>query len=90
VGLELSTLEVGTSRLSLTATLADVKGACVVNEQRRMEPVFTKKRSSRLDILVRETTKGQGVIHCDAKQGRLKKGTEMKWIVEGQLHTHQP
>lgn len=82
VGLKLEAVEIGPNRVALTATLDDVRGSGIVTEQKRMDPVFTKKRTSRLDILVREMPKGQGVIHCDAKQGGLKKGTQMRWVVE--------
>lgn len=89
IGLTLDALEVGSDRIVLTATLDSVRGSCIVDEQKRIDPVFTGRRSSRLDILVREMPKGQGVIHCDAKQGRLKKGTQMKWISESRQSQDQ-
>jgi hypothetical protein len=45
-------------------------------------PTFSKKRSARMDILVRETPKGQGILHWDARRPQTPKGLRMKWRVE--------
>ena len=35
-----------------------------------------------MDILVREIPRGQGVLQWDAKQGRIRKGLRMRWLVD--------
>ena len=83
VGLKFHTLEARGVKTPITATLDEVgKAAGLVREQKRMDPVFTKRRSTRFDILVRETPKGQGVLHWEAKHPRMKKGLDMRWVIE--------
>lgn len=83
VGLKFHTLEARGAKTTFTATLDEVgRSSGLVREQKRMDPVFTKRRSTRFDILVRETPKGQGVLHWDAKHPRVKKGLGMRWVIE--------
>lgn len=83
VGLRFHTLEARGAKTAFTATMDDVgRAAGLVREQKRMDPVFTKRRTTRFDILVRETPKGQGVLHWEAKHPRVKKGLDMRWVIE--------
>lgn len=81
VGLELHTLQLGDSRVELFATLQDAGPAAgLLRQTRRMDPVFTRKRTTRFDILVREKPKGEGVLHWDARHPRIRKGLKMRWV----------
>jgi hypothetical protein len=83
VAFEFQTLEAPEGKANFTATMAQVdKAAGLVQQSKRMDPVFTKRRQTRFDILVRETPKGQGVVQWDAKRSAMKRGLKMKWVVD--------
>jgi hypothetical protein len=83
IGLEFHQLRSPEGVAQFTATMIDAGGSGgIVKQSKRMDPVFTKKREARFDILVRETPKGQGVLHYEARRGVLKRGTRMKWVVD--------
>lgn len=83
IGLEFHQLRSPEGIAQFTATMIDAGGSAgIVKQSKRMDPVFTKKREMRFDILVRETPKGQGVLHYEARRGVLKRGTKMKWVVD--------
>jgi len=84
VGLEFHTLEIGSSKIDFSATMQDAGPASgLLKQQKRMDPVFTRKRNMRFDILVREKPRGEGVLHWDAKNPRIKRGLKMRWITGG-------
>jgi hypothetical protein len=83
VGLEPASVKLGENQLDLSATMYDAGPETgLVRQSRRFMPTFTRKRSTRMDILVRETPKGQGVLHWDARRSQIPKGLKMKWRVE--------
>ena len=54
----------------------------LLRQAKRLDPTFTRQRKAKMDILVREVPRGQGVLHWDAKHGRIRKGFRMRWLVE--------
>ena len=67
----------------LAARLRDTGGgAGLIREEKRLMPEFTKKRTNRFSVLVRETGPEQAVLYWDAKSPRIKKGFRMRWLTE--------
>jgi hypothetical protein len=69
----------------LTATMQEVSSAPgLIKEARRLNPTFTRKRSPRMEILVREQQKGEGILHWDARKPKIGRGLRMLWRTETQ------
>jgi hypothetical protein len=82
IALEFHTLETSPRRYEYSATMADAGPATgLIRQARRLNPTFTRQRKARMDILVREVPRGQGVLHWEAKHGRIRKGFRMRWLV---------
>jgi hypothetical protein len=80
VGVEFHTLKSGDTSYDFSATMQDAgPSAGLIKQTRRMDPVFTKRRQKRFDILVREKPRGEGVLHWDAKKPKVPKGLRMVW-----------
>ena len=83
VALEFHTLESSPIRYELSATMVEAGPASgLIKQAKRLNPTFTRERKARMDILVREIPRGQGVLQWDAKQGRIRKGLRMRWLVD--------
>jgi hypothetical protein len=83
VGISFHALEVGDQRLPFIATMEEAGPATgLLRQQKTLDPTFTKKRNARMDVLVRETRKGQGVLLWQAKREVIPRGLKMKWRVE--------
>lgn len=83
LALELNTFEHDGKQLPLRLTMTDAGPAAgLIREQKRMDPVFEKRRNARMDILVRKVEEGQGYIHWDARKGAIPRGLKTKWRVE--------
>jgi len=81
VGLEFHTLETSDTSFDLFATMQDAGPAPgLLLQAKRLDPVFTRKRTGRLDILVREKPRGEGILHWDAKHARIHRGLRMRWV----------
>jgi hypothetical protein len=81
VGMEFHTIELGGGKVDFFATLQDAGPASgLLRQAKRMDPVFSKKRNTRFDILVREKPRGEGVLHWDAKHAPIRRGLKMRWI----------
>ena len=81
VGLEFHTLETADTSFDLFATMQDAGPATgILPQAKRLDPVFTRKRTARLDILVREKPRGEGVLHWDAKRIPIRRGLKMRWL----------
>jgi hypothetical protein len=81
VGLEFHTLETGDTSFDLFATMQDAGPAPgILPQAKRLDPVFTRKRTARLDILVREKPRGEGILHWDAKHIPIRRGLKMRWM----------
>ncbi|MGH9672127.1 MAG: hypothetical protein ACRD44_03020 [Bryobacteraceae bacterium] len=84
VGLQFHALDAAGERLAFTATMEEAGPAAgLVREAKRMDPVFTKNRAPRFNILVREQHRGQGILHWEAKRPVIPRGFRMKWLVAG-------
>jgi hypothetical protein len=82
VGLAFESLEISGQTMALTLTMEDAgPHAGLIRQAKRMDPTFTKRRSPRLDILVREVQTGQGFLHWDARKGPIPRGLHTKWRV---------
>jgi hypothetical protein len=83
IGLELDTIRIADGELPVNAVLIDAgPESGLLRQSKRFMPTFTKRRNARMDILVRETPKGQGILHWDAKRPQVPKGLRMKWRIE--------
>ncbi len=83
VALEFDTLQTAAGPTSFTATMESAGPAAgLLRQEKRLNPTFTRRRSPRMDILVREHPRGQGVLHWEAKQPRIRRGLRMKWETE--------
>ncbi len=67
----------------LSARLRDTgSGAGLIRHERRLMPVFDKKKANRFSVLVRETGPEHAVLYWDAKHPRIAKGFRMRWLTE--------
>ena len=67
----------------LSARLRDTGGgAGLIRQERRLMPVFDKKKANRFSVLVRETGPERAVLYWDAKHPRIAKGFRMRWLTE--------
>ena len=83
IAFEFHTLESSQGRYEFSATMTDAGPATgLIRQAKRLNPTFTRQRKAKMDILVREVPRGQGVLHWDAKHGRIRKGFRMRWLVE--------
>lgn len=80
IAMELNSIEWTGGRAAIHATMEDASGQGVMRVQKAFMPTFDRnRRVPAMSILVREQHSGQGVIHWDAKQPRIRKGLRMKW-----------
>jgi hypothetical protein len=85
VGLYFDKLELSDRSFPFAGTMADAGPATgLLRQARRLDPKFTKRRTARMDILVREVQRGQGILLWDARRGAIPKGLRMKWRVDDQ------
>jgi hypothetical protein len=85
IGLEFETVEIGGRSLPLSATMEDAGPAPgLLRQSKRIDPEFTTRRTSRIDVLVREIQRGQGILEWDARRGALPRGLRMKWRLQGE------
>ncbi|MCU1273118.1 MAG: hypothetical protein JWO48_549 [Bryobacterales bacterium] len=81
VGLEFHTLETADGRVDFFATMQDagpVSG--LLRQAKHLDPVFTRKRTRRLDVLVSEKPRGEGILLWDAKHHQIRRGLKMRWV----------
>ncbi len=84
IGLEFGRIESGELRIALAATMQDAGPASgLIRQSRRLDPTFSARRTPRMDILVREVQRGQGILYWDARRGPLRHGLPMTWRVHG-------
>lgn len=80
---EFHTLDLAGRAAPFRATMVDAVGKGVMRVQKRFMPTFDKRRKAPvMSILVREQQAGQGVIHWDARQGKMPKNLRMKWEIQ--------
>jgi hypothetical protein len=82
IGIEFTKADIPDREIAFAATMIDAGPAAgLIRQSKRLEPTFTRKRTERLDILVREVQQGQGILTWDARRGPLPAGLKMKWRV---------
>lgn len=82
IGLQFDTVEVAGRTLPFAATMIDAGPAAgLLRQEKHLDPKFSTRRSARIDVLVREVQRGQGVLSWDARRGSIPKGLRMKWRV---------
>ncbi len=83
VALQFHSLETGDGSVAFSATMDEAGPAAgLMREQKSMNPVFTRNRAPRMNILVAETQRGQGILMWEAKRPRIPRGLRMKWMVD--------
>jgi len=83
VGLEFDTLTAGDRMIPLTATMDEAGPAAgLLRQSKHLNPTFTRRRADRIDMLVREVQRGQGILEWDAKHTPIPPGLRMKWRVQ--------
>ncbi len=83
IALEFNILETNQTRYEYSATMAEAAPAPgLIRQAKRLNPTFTRQHKARMDILVREVQRGQGVLQWDAKQARIRKSLRMRWLVD--------
>jgi hypothetical protein len=83
VCLQLAAVRVGDQEVEVSATMFDAGPENgLIKQSKQLMPTFKKRREKRMDILVRETPKGQGVLHWDARREQIPRGLRMKWRIE--------
>jgi hypothetical protein len=82
VALQFYAIETNGARADFVATLEEAGPASgLIRQEKRLNPTFTRKRTARMEILVREQHRGEGVIHWDAKKQRIPRGLRMRWQI---------
>lgn len=85
IGLEFVGVEAEGGTLPLIATMVDVEAQRgIIRQAKRLDPTFSRKQGARLDVLVREVQRGQGILLWDAKRATVPKGLRMTWRVGGE------
>ena len=83
VGFAFSSLEIGDRSVPLAATMEDAGPAAgLIRQSKRLDPTFTRRRTARMDILVHEVQRGQGILNWDARRGPIPHGLKMRWRVD--------
>lgn len=83
IGLEFETLENGGRTMPFAATMVDAgPSSGLIKQAKSLDPKFTRRGPSRMDILVKEFQRGQGILNWDARRGVILRGLRMKWKVE--------
>ena len=85
IGLEFGAIEIGDVSVPLTATMEEAGPAAgLLQQSKRLDPTFVKRGKSRMDILVKEVQRGQGILEWDARKGTVPRGLRMKWRLQAQ------
>jgi hypothetical protein len=85
IALEFDTLVIGDRNIPLAVTMDEAGPAAgLLRQAKRLDPTFTRRRTGRMDVLVREVQRGQGILLWDARRGPLPSGLKMKWRVQSQ------
>jgi hypothetical protein len=83
IALEFDTLTLADRKIEFAATMQEAGPAAgLLKQARRLDPKFERHPQRRMDVLVREVQRGQGILLWDAKRGVLPKGLRMRWRVD--------
>lgn len=82
IGFELTAFESDGETLPVQATMVDVElRRGVIRQAKRLDPNFSRRHGARAEVLVREVSKGQGILLWDANRPMVPRGLKMKWVV---------
>ncbi len=82
IGFEFTNMEIQGAAIPLRATMVDVEAERgIIRQSKRMDPTFSRTGKPKLDVLVGEVQKGQGIILWDARRATVPKGLRMRWRV---------
>lgn len=85
VALEFDCIQIGDRKVAVNATMVDAGPAAgLIRQAKRMDPTFTRKPRGKMDVLVREVQRGQGILLWEAKHGAIPRGLRMKWRVQAE------
>jgi hypothetical protein len=85
IALEFDTITAGDSKIPFNATMVDAGPAAgLVRQAKRMDPTFTRRPRGKMDVLVREVQRGQGILLWETKHGPVPRGLRMKWRVQAE------
>jgi hypothetical protein len=83
LALEFDAMTLADRRLQFAATMQEAGPAPgLLKQAKRLDPKFDRHAGRRMDVLVREVQRGQGILLWDAKRGALPKGLRMRWRVD--------
>ena len=72
IELQFDTLAMADRKIEFTATMQEAGPASgLVKQAKRLDPKFERHSAPRLDVLVREVRRGQGILLWDARRGPL-------------------
>jgi hypothetical protein len=82
IGLQFDTVEVAGRALPFAATMIDAGPASgLLRQEKKLDPKFSTQRTAKIEVLVREVQRGQGILSWDARHGAIPKGLRMKWRI---------
>jgi hypothetical protein len=83
IALEFHTLETSQIRYEFFATMTDAGPAPgMIRQAKQLNPSFTRDRKPKINILVRQVQRGQGVLHWDGRRPRIPKALKMHWLID--------
>ena len=83
IGLQFDTLAMGERKIEFAATMQEAGPAHgLLRQAKRLDPKFDRRSTRRMDVLVREVQRGQGILLWDGRRGPLPKGLRMRWRVD--------
>jgi hypothetical protein len=83
IAFELHTFEAGRQRYSCVATMMDAEPAPgLIRQAKQLNPTFSRDRRPRMEILVNQVQRGQGVLQWEARRPRIRKALRMRWLLE--------
>ena len=83
IGLQFDSIAIGDRIVPLAITMDRAGPASgLLRQSKRLDPVFTRKRTNHIDVLVREVQRGEGILDWDAKHAPVPRGLRMVWRVD--------
>ena len=83
IALELHTLEIGRQRYECVATMIDAGPTPgLIRQAKQLNPTFNRERKPRMEILVNQVQRGQGVLQWEARRPRIRRSLRMRWLVD--------
>ena len=85
IAIAFDTIELGGRAVPFSATMEEAgPSSGLLKQAKHLDPTFSTHRAKRIDILVREVQRGQGILEWDARHGSIPHGLRMKWRVRAE------